>query len=204
MIKSQFKIIQLLIISVFLFKSINSYAQPKSFYEMSLLEVGMLPPFCQSWYKGYRQPASGQGKQEFKAWGEKLGGIPDPQHLCPGLNALNYSYSQSKGTPGHAYAVQVATNELSYVLKRNKSFPIRSTVLLKRGKGYEEWRKMDKAMRDYREAIQIKPKNTRAYVSTAELYLKLKNRKEARNIIDQGLKVNPNSKTLLRWGKKLR
>jgi len=177
------------------------YAQPKSFHKMSETELRMLPPFCQVWYKGYRL-SSAADVQKFKQWQARLGGIPDSQHLCPGLNALNYAYTKAKG-PSKGYALQSATNELSYVLKRNKSFPIRSTVLLKRGTAYEEWGKTNEAMADYHEALKLKPNKTHAYIAIAKLQMKLKNNKEARKYIETGLKIKPNSKVLLRLKKRL-
>lgn len=203
MMLKKYSALKILIIIVCVTQSTMSYAA-KNWHEASGLELQQLPPFCQSWYKAYRgREASPRDMQQFQSWRQRLGGIPDPQHLCPGLYALNYSYQFSKKSRDRAYALQAATNELSYVLKYNPKFPIRSTVLLKRGKAFEEWDKLDKAMADYQEAMHIKPNNTRAYTAVAGIYLKLNNKTEALNIINQGLKIKPKSKLLLNFKKRI-
>lgn len=198
---NQFKVVRLLCIIVFLIISMSSYA--KNYHEMSIVELQQLPPFCQSWYKGYRN-GSAIDLQKYQMWQKKLGGIPEPHHLCPGLNALNISYKFKKKSPSKRAALTAALNNLGYVLGHHKEkFPIKSTILLKRGKVYEDWDKLGKAMADYQEAIRIKPNNVHAYVSTAGIYLKLNSKADARNIINQGLKIKPGSKVLLGWKKRL-
>ncbi len=193
--------LKLLSILFLLMISTNSYAV-KNYHEMNYLELQLLPPFCQSWYRGARE-SSAKDKLQYEVWNNKLGPIPHPHHLCPGLNALNHAQSLRDKSAEKRFALVEAGNNLSYVLGHEKVFPIRSTVLVKRGNVYEMQGDFKRSAADYQEAIEIKSKNTYAYIALAELYLKSKNKKESLNIIEKGLKFSPTSKRLLRLRKKL-
>jgi len=54
------------------------------------------------------------------------------------------------------------------------------------------------AIKDYYQAIQLKPNYAPAYLRLSDVYRKLGNMEEAKKILKQGLVVAPNTKSLQR------
>lgn len=160
-------------------------------------ELRLLPPFCTTWARN--------DKDALRKQADKYG-FRNPQHLCPGLNALNNAQKMisNKNEGARGYALGVAVAELSYVLEaRNNKFALRPTVLRYRGKAYEMQGKLSKAIADYEEAIRLKPNYTQAYLGLIDAYLKMGNKNEAVIRLDKALEKIPNSRSLLRKKKQL-
>ncbi|WP_305908387.1 tetratricopeptide repeat protein [Methylomarinum sp. Ch1-1] len=153
-------------------------------------ELRTLPPFCTSWAKKDRELlARHQKRYDFR----------NPQHLCPGLNALNNAQKMFNDKRAQGYALSVAVSELSYVLEaKNNQFALRPTVLRYRGRAYEMQGNLSKAIADYEEAIRLKSNYTQAHIGLIDIYLKMGNKKEARKRLEQALEKKPNSKLLLK------
>lgn len=155
-----------------------------SYNDLTEMELIQLPPFCKL--------AREQGNtRELQA----KYGFRDPQHLCPGLNALNHAQASRNN---RNYILGVAVGELSYVLGHNERFPLRPVVLRKRGNVYAMRGEIGKAIADYEEAIKLKSNYINVYSDLADIYLNNRNKKQALDIINKGLKIKPKSKGLLR------
>ena len=187
MIVQAFRLLKLSFAILLLLISTESYAV-KNYFHISDEEMKRLPPFCKYGYERYNI------EQKVAIF---------LNHLCPGLNALNHAKKIVSNGIEKKYALQRAAAHFTYTLDHAKKFPFRSTVYVKRGTVYEMQGNIQKATQDYQEALKIDPKNVFAYSALAQIFEKLKNKTEATKIVNQGLKIRPNSRVLLRMKRKL-
>ena len=168
---------------VLLFVSGNAFAV-KNYHEYSESDMRVLPKFCKTGFKGVP-------KKE-RIW---------MNHLCPGLNALNHA-TLSDGNI-KKYALGRAIANFNYTLEHKGSPIFHSFTYLKRGKAYELSGDIIKALSDYQYALQLKPKNISVHIALIDAYIKLGDLDNARELVSRGLKIKPNSKSLLRRKKKI-
>jgi len=168
---------------VLLFVSGSAFAV-KNYFEISESEMKILPKFCKTGFKGVP-------KKE-KVW---------MNHLCPGLNALNHA-TLSEGRL-KKFALERAIAHFNYTLEHKGSPVFHSFTYLKRGKAYELSGNAVKALFDYEHALQLKPKNISVHIALIDVYIKLGDLDNARELVNHGLKIKPNSKSLLRRKEKI-
>jgi len=168
---------------VLLFVSSSAFAV-KNYFKISESEMKMLPKFCKTGFGRY--------KMEGQNW---------LNHLCPGLNALNHA----KLGDGNSkkYPLERAIDHFNYTLGHTDSTFFHSFIYLQRGKAYELGGNTAKALTDYQHALQLKPKNISVHIALIDAYIKLGDLDNARELVNQGLKIKPNSKSLLRRKKKI-
>jgi len=154
----------------------------KNYFVIPESELRLLPSFCRTGFAGYGVAPSDAAYLN---------------HLCPGLYALNEAQRDLGNNPQRSYALQEAVDHFNYTLGHTSpSFTLRSMVLIKRGNAFELQGNRGKAVADYQAAVTASPKNLLGYLSLCNAYLKLNDRKAARDAAERGLKVNPNAKPL--------
>jgi len=154
----------------------------KNYFVIPESELRLLPPFCRTGFAGY---------------GVNSAEIIYLNHLCPGLYALNDAQRSLGNSTAKRYALQEAVDHFTYTLGHtSQTFSLRSTVLIKRGNAFEMQGNTGKAVADYQAAVTASPKNLFGYLSLCNAYLKINDRKSARDSAERGLKINPNAKPL--------
>jgi len=156
----------------------------KNYWEISASEMKMLPKFCK---EGFRN----------------LGPNDWMNHLCPALNALNHAKLSVGNNTSKKYALERAIDNFSYTLGHSESPIYRPFVYLKRGEAYELAGDVSAAIADYWQALKLKPKSIAIHVALIDLYIKLGDVSQAKDLVNKGLKIKPNSKPLLRRKKKV-
>ena len=155
----------------------------KNYFVIPETELRLLPPFCRTGVDGY---------------GLNQADAAYMNHLCPGLYALNDGQRSLGNDAQRKYALQEAVDHLNYTLNHTSpAFALRSMVLIKRGNAFELQGNRAKAIADYNAAVASQPKNLLGYLSLCNAYLKIGDKKSARDAADTGLKIKPDAKPLM-------
>lgn len=159
----------------------------------SAAEMALLPEYCKvRATDNYQSP-------EFQSWMQRIGPqFIDLHHYCAGLNYINrYQYRVSDKNRG--YYLGRAVPEIDYVAKNMRpDFPLAGEIYFNRGIALQLMRKDAQAIADFFRAIELDPKQVRAYLAIADAYLKVKNKSKALEIVTNGLRIAPESKALQR------
>lgn len=173
---------------------------------LSAQELRALPAYCQVhiWiYGGEPVPAMPgrtleQTKAEFENWKKRLGwdGYMHTHHYCWGLGKLNRYYRHGFDKDRDTY-LEMAVSDVNYTLaKAPANYALLPDMLIFRGKVYEMLNQPTAAVDDFQKAIKLNPKYEKAYIGLADIYKKHGQADVSGMIIQQGLKVIPNSKIL--------
>lgn len=187
---------RIILSSLLILESFTLYAGEYTVYPMSDLQVGMLPLFCQVWH-------SGDGAAT-DVWVEKLK-MPNIHHFCKGLNHVNMA-TISVGKSTIIFEATTGVKEFEGILNHSSArgyFPLRPFIFLNMAKLYSLKNDKNKAVASYKAAIKENPQYTQAYVELIDLFIKYKDKESAREVLEQGLINNPNSKLLLKRKKNL-
>lgn len=153
-------------------------------------EMATLPPYCAARFNA--------GSDAFKNWQRTMGGdFNHIHHYCVGLKWLNHARgtfsSNRNGTLG------AAVREFDYVLTHAaQGFYMRPEILMNRGIALSMMKRDGEAVSNLLQAIELNPQQPRAYMTLADLYDKMKNRAKALETITEGLRHNPDTKSLQR------
>jgi len=151
----------------------------------------MLPQYCKD---------RAQSKKNFeKKWHSTFGEASlDIHHYCAGIYAEHQAKSSSsKGDRTRELGLVI--HQMGYCSNRCKEHCVLYPELHTRWAwALGESGQADEAIKHYQLAIHAKPKYTPAYAKLSDLYMELNKPEEARNILQQGLKVNPKSSILKR------
>ena len=161
--------------------SSNAFAV-KNYFGITPAEMKMLPKFCKVGFSGI--------STKEQVW---------MNHLCPGLNALNHAELVFGDDIKRNYALQRSRTHFTYTLGHTqKTNRYRWFAFLKRGRAHELSSNVSAALSDYHQALKIKPKNIKIHLALIDLFVKLGDVDKARDLVDNALKIKPNSKSLLR------
>jgi tetratricopeptide (TPR) repeat protein len=153
-------------------------------------EMAALPPYCAARFN--------EGTEAFKSWRSTMGGdFIHIHHYCAGLNFLNRARgsvsSKNNGTLG------AVVREFDYVLTHaSPDFYMRSEILMNRGIALSMMKRHGEAVSNLLQAIERDAKQPRAYMALADLYDKQKNRSKALETVSEGLRHNPDVRSLQR------
>lgn len=178
-----------LIIIIYLFTySINIKASP---WEAALIDSGEwseqpeaknLPPFCGT------NPRYKNFKSNFTS--------AYLNHPCESLVRRNICFRFTGQDKNNCF--MAISKGFTYTLKNDPDpkMPLRPWLYCEAGLTYFYAENYKNAVQAYTESIKINKKYLRAYSGLSDVYVKLKNYDQATEIIEQGLKIDPNSKKL--------
>ena len=163
-------------------------------------EIRLLPSYCRG-----LGPATYEPDALKYATGTFPKNMPHAHHYCHGLqNVLRANKNMGKKSAEN-YALGVANGHFKYVLNHTKAentggrynayLAMAST---ENGKVLKRQGNTAEAMQMFQQAINYNPKLPQAYAGLSDLYRDLGMIKEAREILEQGLKRVPKSKSLQR------
>jgi len=162
----------------------------------------LLPPFCKA-------RASGDKSLNYKNWAKKLGrDFLHTHHYCAALNTLrqarlmfpkNKSQQQDKkGTLSFIF------NNIQYMEDHAKpTYVLFPHIYTTKAEAYLEAKQTTKAIEYFNKAINANKKFTKPYALLSDYYLRIKNKKDALSILEDGLKHSPKSRALNKRIKKL-
>lgn len=154
-------------------------------------EMVLLPEYCKVRYTDNgRSP-------EFRAWMQRVGPkFMGMHHYCTGINYINrylYRITDKKRN----YYLSRALPEIDYVAKdMPPDFALAGDIHLNRGIALQLMKRDSLAIIDFYKSIEHDPKQVRAYIAIADMYLKSNNKSKALESITNGLRNVPDSKNL--------
>lgn len=151
-----------------------------------------LPPYC----KATRLYDPGLKSREYQYWYERLGpNLESMHHHCQGLIYLRKLRQMPKGQPERQHLIKLTLGEFNFLLRRSEAtlqaFPLWAEFLTIRGSAAilaEDWAL---AVQSYEKARTVKPDYWPAYLDWARQLDSLKLRQQARELIQQGLRIDP-------------
>lgn len=174
----------------------NSFGKEKERGEAWRRDTNMLPQYC-------KDRASNK-KQFLQKWGKTFGDATiHMHHYCGGVYAQQKARS-SLSSGGREKNLNEVIHQMGYVSNHCPAGCVLYPELHTRwGWALGQKGQAGEAIKHFRLALQQNPKYTLAYVQLSDLYVDLKQPDEARKILQSGLKVKPNSRTLQRRLEKL-
>jgi tetratricopeptide (TPR) repeat protein len=173
-------------------------------------ELDRLPTLCKFKTKHYRMVRSREGSmspevRRANQWGYHHYGDAwsHMHHYCRGL-AQGLRAAEALGTPAETAALRSVISNHMYVID-NTSPPfteeylkLRTELYYQIGRAYERLEQYEQAAVSYSTAIQRDPADDKAYAALSDLFRKLGQTDEAREIVLQGLERAPDSARLQR------
>lgn len=165
-------------------------ASAKAAWEPTQAEMAALPPYCAARFN--------QGSDAFKTWQTNMGyDFIHIHHYCVGLKLLNHVRGSSSSKKNETLGA--AVREFDYVLTHAApDFYMRPEILMNRGIALSMMKRDGEAVSNLLQAIELNPKQPRAYMTLTDLYDKMKNRTKALETVSEGLRHNPDTKSLQR------
>lgn len=156
-------------------------------------EMAGLPPYCKARMK------SGQGSPDYKMWEQTLGkDFLHTHHYCAGINFIN-RYYRSRSQQDKRANLNNAINNLQYmVANADPSYSLMPDVYLNLGVVYSLTNQAAQAVTHFNKAIELNPRQPRAYNGLADYYAKTKQTAKALETVTEGLRHNPDTRSLQR------
>lgn len=140
--------------------------------------------------------------------GGSVGRGPGPalvygNHFCYGLNFLNRGNRTFGNKKDRTYYYNQAVGEMQSTINRTEK--ANASGKYNRGLGVvyryqaealERLGRLIKAIEGYQKSIRYLPKQTRAYINLSNIYKRQGLKKDAKEVLEQGLKAMPKSKAL--------
>lgn len=156
-------------------------------------EMASLPAFCKA------RMVSGEGSADYNLWQGTLG--PDflhTHHYCAGVNYIS-RYYRARSRQDKQYNLNNALTNLEYMARHaSPTYSLMPDVYLNLGVVNSLMKKTGAAITHFNKAIELNPRQPRAYNALADYYLKTKQSAKAMDIIVQGLRYNPDTRSLQR------
>ena len=156
-------------------------------------ELASLPPLCKVKMK------AGAGSPEYKAWEQSLGkDWLHTHHYCAGLNFLN-RYYRARSASAKGSNLKNAQGNLQYMVTHAApTYSLMPDVYLNLGVVYSLSNQTAQAITHFGKAIELNPRQPRAYNAMADYYAKIKQTARALETVTEGLRHNPDTRSLQR------
>lgn len=156
-------------------------------------EMASLPPYCKARMK------SGQGSPDYKMWEQTLGkDFLHTHHYCAGINFIN-RYYRARSQQDKSFILNSALGTLTYMVEHaSPDYSLMPDVYLSRGLTYSLMKRPGEAMADMQKAIELNPRQVKAYNVLADYYAGTGQKAKALETVTAGLRHNPGTKSLQR------
>lgn len=156
-------------------------------------EMASLPPYCKARMK------SGQGSPDYKMWEQTLGkDFLHTHHYCAGINFIN-RYYRARSQQDKNFILNNALGTLTYMVEHaSPDYSLMPDVYLSRGLTYSLMKRHGEAMADMQKAIELNPRQVKAYNVLADYYVSTGEKAKALETVTAGLRHNPGTKGLQR------
>ena len=158
-------------------------------------EIKYLPAYCAAKLRGVDE----------QRWRAMIGGdFQHLHHMCYAQNAKRKALS-AREEKSRKYLYSVALKNYEYMeTHADKDFILRPAIYIEKAGVFRSLKQNKKAEEYYLKAIEFKPDYAKAYAEYSGFLKRTGQKERAIKILEQGLVVNPNSKSLKRRIKKLR
>lgn len=159
------------------------------------IEMATLPAYCAAKFDEGKHPESA------KMWRSTMGrrNFVHIHHYCAGLNFVNRARGMTSANKDRQGTLEGALRNFDYVLTHAQpDFYLRPEILMNRGIALSMMNRTGEAVGDLLKSIEADPKQPRAYMTLADMYDKQKNRAKALETVTEGLRHNPDTKSLQR------
>lgn len=158
------------------------------------MELATLPAYCTAKFNEETNPGPA------KMWRDSMGsGFIHIHHYCAGLNFVNRARGMGSSNKDRQGTLEAALRNFDYMLTNAPAdFSLRPEILMNRGIALSMMKRTGEAVGDLMKAIEADPKEPRAYMTLADLYSQQKNRTKALETVTEGLRHNPDTKSLQR------
>ena len=159
----------------------------------SKAEMAALPPYCAVRFDG--------SPTEYKIWKTTMGGdFVHVHHYCAGLNFVNRARGMTSANKDRLGTLSAAVRNFDYILTHtHPGFSLRPEAMMNRGIALSMLpQKQGEAIGNLHKAIEMNPKLPHAYLTLADMYDKLKNYSKALETAAEGLRHNPDTRSLQR------
>lgn len=165
--------------------------QAQGEFKVTDAEIASLPIFCAARYKG--------SASEYDTWIQRLGSdFAHTHHYCNGLNFIN-RYYRSRSQQDKVYNLDNARGNLEYMVTHaDPAYSLMPDVYFNLGVVSSLRNQPAQAITHFNKAIQLNPRQPRAYSALADFYAKNKQTAKALEIVTEGLRYNPDTKSLQR------
>ncbi len=178
----------------------NLYAQEWSVFPKTEAEIAVLPIYCQVRFN------SDQKSAEYRQWMNRLkGGFNHIHHYCAAQHVVNTvnKYGYSRPDMSNTF-LNRAIKECEYMEEQAQpGFLLMPEIKVFKGDVYRRLDRDAEAVKAYNEAIRLNKRYTKSYTHLSDLYKDIGDLKQAREILEQGLQMNPKSKSIRRRLEKL-
>lgn len=158
-------------------------------YRWTDAEQKAMPEYCQARY----QKESPQYIQWMKIIGPHF---IHTHHYCDGLGWLA-RYYRAKGDQEKKRILQSAYGSFMYMVPRvDETWAMRGELYLNLGTVLALQKNDGEALKSMLKAIELEPRMARAYLSTADMYVKLKKNQHAVDMLAEGLRYLPGNAAL--------
>lgn len=156
-------------------------------------EFNSLPPYCAAKLK------SRIGSADYASWEKILGkDFVHTHHYCFALNYIN-RYYRSRSRQDKTFNLQSALNNLDYMVTHAApGYSLMPEIYQNRGLVYSLMGRNGEAVRDMRKAIELNPRQVKAYNVLADFYSGSKQANKALETVTEGLRHNPGTRSLQR------
>ncbi|MBI3431370.1 MAG: hypothetical protein HY018_04030 [Hydrogenophilales bacterium] len=161
-------------------------------WKPSPAEMAMLPPYCAARFD--------ESSEAFKSWRSSMGqDFIHVHHYCAGLNFVNRARGMGSTDKGRQGTLEAALRNFDYMLEHtHPDFSLRPEILMNRGIALSMMNRTGEAIGDLLKSIEADPNQPRAYLTLADMYDRQKNRAKALETVTEGLRHNPDTKSLQR------
>jgi tetratricopeptide (TPR) repeat protein len=156
-------------------------------------ELASLPPLCKVKMK------AGAGSPEYKTWEQSMGkDWLHTHHYCAGLNFLN-RYYRARSASDKGSNLKNAQGNLQYMVTHAApTYSLMPDVYLNLGVVYSLSNQPAQAITHFSKAIELNPRQPRAYNAMADYYSSIKQTARALETVSEGLRHNPDTRSLQR------
>lgn len=156
-------------------------------------ELASLPPLCKVKMK------AGAGSPEYKTWEQSMGkDWLHTHHYCMGINSLNRYYRARRESDKRSNLKSAQGNLQYMVTHAAPTYSLMPDVYLNLGVVYSLSNQPAQAIAHFNKAIELNPRQPRAYNAMADYYAKIKQTVRALETVSEGLRHNPGTKSLQR------
>lgn len=181
---------RLSVFSFLLFSMAASAQEPA--INLSEKELLTLPRYCYVRIRALNTP-------EYKEWEQKLG--PDlvhTHHYCGGLSYLKRYYGATTERE-RQFLLRLAHANLEYMVNHaSPGYSLMPDVYFRLGEVHRFAGRVGNAKASYDKSIELNPRVASAYGGLADLYLKSGQRAKALEVVSEGLRYNPDTRSLQR------
>lgn len=145
----------------------------------------LLPPLCRA------KTAQSKNQEVQAIWMRQYGAAWEHMHhYCFGKKALALAYRYYSDSKKRAYFSSQSANEFDYVLGSTESnFPLRTEILIQRGRAKVLAREYDDAKKTFEEVLKRDPKSIDGWSALSDMYSQMGRNADAIAVLEEAIEV---------------